>query len=68
MNYDKILYSGKDFNIFSIDMDFPKIKYITGCIKFRNEKLHCQKYPISENILIFKNIDLTEVVYLKIKI
>ena len=67
INYEKMPKINKYVDVTALNMDYPKIKHLTACIKEKEARLQCQKFPLSSKILLFKEVNLDHILYLKIK-
>lgn len=50
------------------DVETDKIAYITSCIKHLGREVSCQKYPGSNQLLLFRSVDFHGLYYLQIEL
>lgn len=53
-------------NVLMQNIDCDRIAFVSGCIKHKGKEMSCQKYPSSEYLQVFRNLDFYNLYYLQV--
>ena len=56
LNYEELPRINKYVDVTVSNMDLSKLKFVSGCVKYMEGKVKCHKFPLSQKILVLKDL------------